>query len=223
MKIIEFDKISSTQDEAEKYVATGEETIVLAREQTGGKGTKGRSFVSKRGGLYFSHLVFYDDFPAKNAHRIIENYSVAVALALKNFGIDARIKWPNDIMVSKKKICGILTRSCIEKEKVLFSVTGIGINVNNEITGEIADIAVSMKQILGYNLVIDDIFRSLTELVKVDHDREIYKKLSCILNERIYFTRHGEDHFGVAKDILPDGSLLLDSGETLTFEEIKII
>ena len=180
MKIIEFDRISSTQDEVEKYIDSGEEVVVRACEQTCGKGTKGRSFLSDRGGLYFSHLKFYENFPAKNAHRIIENYSVAVAVALERFGIEARIKWPNDILVDKKKICGILTRSFIEKEKVLFSVTGIGINVNNFIAAEIADVAVSMKQKLGYNVVIDDFFKTVVELFSVDHDREIYKKLSCV-------------------------------------------
>ena len=223
MKIIEFDSIASTQDEVEKYVSKGEDVIVRAAEQTGGKGTKGRSFVSKRGGLYFSCLKFHSDLPADKAYRIIENVSVAVALALKKFGVDARIKWPNDILVEKKKICGILTRSAIDKGVVSYSVIGVGINVNNEIDTELKDIAVSMKQITGYNVVIDDFFKELVGLLQTEHDESVYKSLSCVIGKRVAVTRGEETFFAVAEDVLSDGGLLLDNGEKLTYGEIKII
>ena len=223
MKIIELKTAVSTQDEVEKYIPFGEDVIVRADEQTGGKGTKGRFFISRKGGLYFSYLRFYGDLTAESAHRIIENVSVSVALALEKFGVKAFVKWPNDIIASNKKICGILSRSSVTDGVITYGVTGIGVNVNNEIDGEIADLAVSMEQILGYKPDIDEFFKTVVELLQKEHDGKLYKDLSCVLGKRISITRNGETFFSVAKDILPDGSLLLESGEKLVFGEIKII
>ena len=223
MKIIELKTVVSTQDEVEKYISLKKDVIVRADEQTGGKGTKGRAFISEKGGLYFSYLKFYDDLPARSAHRIIENASVSVALALRKFNVEAFIKWPNDIVAAGKKICGILTRSFLKGDLVSYSVTGIGVNVNNEIGNDLREIAVSMEQISGYKADIDDFFRTVIDLLQEEHDGKTYKELSCVIGKRISITRGGETFFAVAKDVLEDGSLLLDSGEKLVFEEIKII
>ena len=106
MKTIILKKTSSTNDYVKKYIKGGEDVAVFSYEQTGGKGTKGRSFSSEKGGVYLSVLKFKHALSAANSYRIIADTAVAVVKTLAAFGIDAGIKWPNDVLVDGKKICG---------------------------------------------------------------------------------------------------------------------
>lgn len=223
MKIISLDKTTSTNDEVKKYVESGESVAVSATIQTGGRGTKGRTFISQEGGLYISFLKFYNNLLAKDAHKIVEQTAVAVVKTLLAFGIDAKIKWVNDIYVNGKKICGILTENVFEGNFVKYSVIGIGININNEISDNIKDIAISTKQILCKELDINAVLMSLVFNLEQKQEDGLYVRYSCVLDKRIKVVKpNGEEYFAVAKDILSDGRLLLDSGEKLSAAEIKI-
>ncbi len=223
MKIITLDKTTSTNDEVKKYVEDGQSVAVSATVQTGGRGTKGRTFISQEGGLYVSFLKFYNNLLAKDAHKIVEQTAVAVVKTLRAFGVDARIKWVNDIYVNGKKICGILTENVFEGEFVKYSVIGIGININNEISGDIKDIAISTKQVLGKSLDIKAVLMTLVFNLEQKQEDGPYVRYSCVLGKKIKVVKpNGEEYFAKAKDILPDGRLLLDNGEKLSAAEIKI-
>lgn len=148
-KIKKYAKISSTQEYAEKYRARGENLIVAAARQTAGKGTKGRSFSSEKGGVYLSALTFYEDLAAKDAFLIMAGTCVAVCKTLEEGGLTPKIKWPNDVFVNGKKICGILTENTLAEGKVESSLCGIGLNVENVLPDELDEIATSVLRETG--------------------------------------------------------------------------
>ena len=135
-----FGRISSTQSYAEKMKKYGGNFIVTAKEQTAGKGTKGRTFSSQRGGVYLSALFYYKNFSADKAFLIMATTCAAVCKTLEAGGIEARVKWPNDVYAGGKKICGILTENTFFQNGVC-SVCGIGLNVNNPLPNELNGIA----------------------------------------------------------------------------------
>lgn len=133
MKRIDLKETTSTNEVAKSLRERGENLVVTAFRQTGGKGTKGRSFSSAAGGVYFTRLTFYENFPASDAFLIMASASVAVCRTLEKYGFEAEIKWPNDVYVHGKKICGILIENTFSGNKISCSVVGIGLNVNNEL------------------------------------------------------------------------------------------
>lgn len=223
MKIVFLDKVDSTNDYIKRYIDGREDVAVAAKEQTNGRGTKGRSFSSAVGGLYVTVLRFYDRLFAKDAYRIVADTAVAVVKTLSAFGLDAKIKWPNDIFCSGKKICGISTENSLIGDRVDHSMTGIGVNIYNEIPSDLKDIAISAKQILGRNLDINAVLFTLLYNLEQKQEAGLYARYSCVLGKKItVLKRSGEVFDAVAKDITEDGRLVLDNGEALTSAEIKI-
>ena len=105
MNIENFEILPSTQDYIKEKRALGEDLIVTAKVQAQGKGTKGRTFSSFEGGVYLSKLSFYENFPAKDAFKIMAGAAVAVCETLASFGLKALVKWPNDIFVNRSENC----------------------------------------------------------------------------------------------------------------------
>lgn len=143
-KLYHFDEIPSTNDFAKTLLNKGENALIFADKQTGGRGTKGRLFSSKIGGVYATKLDFYQNFPAKNAFIIMAKAATAVCKTLEDFGLSPCIKWPNDIYVSDKKICGILIENAFEGNQIKYSIVGVGINVVNDLPPELFEIATTM-------------------------------------------------------------------------------
>ena len=145
-----YDSVDSTnnilKDLASKGAPSG--TVVIADHQTGGKGRRGRSFSSPSGvGIYLSYLLK----PEAGFDRISDLTSwtaVAVADAIKKaYGLDTQIKWVNDLLMNRKKICGILTEAMVEGESGFIDtcIIGIGVNVNEDsFPSELTDIATSL-------------------------------------------------------------------------------
>lgn len=147
-RLLWLDSVGSTNDIArELALAGGEEgTIVLAREQTAGRGSKGRSWVSATDlGLYLSMILRPRIAPDKAAVLTL-GAAVAVTETIKDeFNIDADIKWPNDVLIRNRKVCGILVESAIERESVLYAILGIGVNLTQHFFPvEIAESATSL-------------------------------------------------------------------------------
>ena len=124
-KLIYFDKIPSTQDQAYDLIASGSvknRTVIVANTQTSGRGRFKRNWVSRPGNLYASFIYKIDEHNPKIAYSV----GVAVAETLISFGITPQIKWPNDILVDGKKISGILIEYAQN-----FVIIGIGVNIAN--------------------------------------------------------------------------------------------
>ncbi len=152
-EIVYKETTGSTNADVRRMAEDGAENglLVVADAQTSGKGRRGRQWESEKGtNLYFSMLLKPDIAPDKASMiTLVAAYSVAKVIE-KNTGLDAKIKWPNDIVVGKKKVCGILTEMNMERDYIHHIVVGIGINVNEEeFPDEIRDMATSLKKEIG--------------------------------------------------------------------------
>jgi BirA family biotin operon repressor/biotin-[acetyl-CoA-carboxylase] ligase len=163
--IYKYDTLTSTQTEAKRLALSGiQKAIVVAKEQTHGKGRCGRNWESpQEGGLYVSFLIKPTIQPS-NIHLINFVAGLAVASHLKNsFGINAALKWPNDVIIpeehimsngaqafSFKKICGILSEASSSQEEVKFCIVGIGINCKKKtIPTELLSSACALDDYVG--------------------------------------------------------------------------
>jgi BirA family biotin operon repressor/biotin-[acetyl-CoA-carboxylase] ligase len=228
------DALRSTQERARELAHAGARhgTLVVSRVQTGGRGRLGRRWGSPEGGLWMS-LVLRPAFDAALAARITQTASVGVAKALWEIGIEARIKWPNDLLVDGKKICGILAESSAESAPVAakrvapgenvrrldFVILGIGMNANLDP----ADLAVPDREVatiraeLGRDVDLLELLKTILTDLETELDRiedfdavlDDWRALNCTLGNRVRVRRFGETLEGVAVDLNPEGALLL--------------
>ena len=175
MKRIHFEEIDSTNNYAKERRGEREDLIITAKRQTGGRGTKGRSFVSKEGGVYLTSLRFYDNFPAKDAFKIMAGTAVAVCETLRFYGLNPVIKWANDVFVNGKKICGILIENTLSGGNISSSVVGVGLNVNTFFEGELESIATSMCLESGKNFSVEEVAERLIEELSKERSMEEYR------------------------------------------------
>ena len=224
MKIIELEVTESTNDEVKKYWDLGEDIAVFARRQTGGRGTKGRSFSSPEGGIYISFIKHYRGLKAEKAYEVTEDISLSVALTLRAFGVKAEIKWPNDVYVGKKKICGMLTQNEIKNGYVEKTLCGVGINVNNDLPIELDGIATSLKKELGREVDLKSVLFTLVYNLEKFQNVELYPSFSCVAGKKVkVFEPQKEAYEEKVDEILPDGRLKLANGKILSVAEIKLL
>lgn len=154
-EIILKDKTSSTNIDASFLAQQGKEALIIAKEQTNGKGRFDRTFISEEGGLYFSVIVKTNKNPID-----IANYPIRVGQVVKKsidrlYDVDCEIKEPNDVLLEKKKICGILMEA-IPHDDNLFVIIGVGLNIENELPASLPD-AASLKQLTKKEIKIENI------------------------------------------------------------------
>lgn len=128
----------------------GHGTVVLAEKQTAGRGRRGRSWNSPPGeNLYFS-LMLCPEFPVKKAAMLTIVMALSVAEAVRKEGLEAMIKWPNDVVADRKKVCGILTELYLKEDDSFYVIVGTGINVNQKrFPAEIKKTATSLAEQKG--------------------------------------------------------------------------
>lgn len=150
-----YETVESTQLLAHQAASQGaaEGTLVIAEMQTGGKGRLGRSWYSPRHAGIWMSLVLRPDIPLSRAPQITLLTAVAMVKTIKQeTGLDADIKWPNDILLNGKKVCGILTELQAEADRINYLIVGIGVNVNTPVEAfpaELRTIATSLRQESG--------------------------------------------------------------------------
>src|SRR4030042_185854 len=145
--IIYYHSLPSTMEEARKAGWHGAEegTVVIAEEQTAGRGRRQRMWISPQGGIALSIILRPS---VQHLPQMIMLASLAVTAAIEAVtGLKAGIKWPNDVLIGRKKVCGILIENQLRGGNLEFTVVGIGINANVDISSypEIADIATSLS------------------------------------------------------------------------------
>ena len=230
-EIISYKKVDSTNDVAYELAEKGmkEGTVILAEEQGRGKGRHGRTWASPpKNGVYLS-CVLRPKMAPNEIPRITLLAAVAVAKSIRRLtGLNAMIKWPNDILINNKKVCGILTEIKAEQDSVDFIILGIGVNVNAKPSG-LPKGASSLKEELSVGRAHEAVSR--VELVKniledLEKDYILLKKegfkpiieewkhLSAMLGSRIRIVLQNRSFEGQAHNIDDDGSLVvrLDSG-----------
>lgn len=129
--IIYFDNIDSTnikaKELAQKNIKDG--SIIIAEQQALGSGRFNRKWISPRGGLWFT-LVLRPTIPPTEAPKITQIAAASIYKTLMDFNINTTIKWPNDILLNDKKLCGILAEMKCDMDRVHYLVLGIGMNIN---------------------------------------------------------------------------------------------
>ena len=221
MKTISVESIDSTNTYLKNLKKPKEDTLIIAKKQTGGRGTKGRSFICEEGGVYLS-LLKLNPCKAEESFSIMMNSAVAVVKTLSAFDIKAKIKWPNDIIVNGKKICGILIENVFEGDDVVRSIVGIGLNVNNPLASEIKDIAISTKEVLQKELSVATVIATLVFNLYQQTTFEEYKKLLLYLGEEVTIITQKSTYKALIDDILPNGNIKTSQGEILSSAEITI-
>ncbi len=172
---IALEEVASTNDYAKEKRREGENLIVTAKRQTGGRGTKGRSFSSNEGGAFISRLTFYRDKQAKTAFSIMVGAAVAVCKTVEFYGLQPVVKWPNDVLVNGKKICGILIENTLSGERIASSVVGIGLNVNNPLPAELTGIATTLRG-EGVRVDVEEVVDRLLFALEKEYTVEEYRK-----------------------------------------------
>jgi len=201
--------------------SNAEGTVVIAETQTGGKGRLGRKWISPKGNLYFS-IILRPAIPTHKAPLITMAGAVAVASAIRSVcGVDAGIKWPNDILISGKKVCGLLTEMSAEQDRIRHIVLGIGIDVNmrpDELPPDIRALTTTLSEAKGSTVNRTVLLRQL--LRDMDHwyrqflvqDADVlaeWKKLNVTFGRRITVSGTGELLEGIAQGIDEDGRLIV--------------
>lgn len=161
--VYRFDEIDSTNDYAKTLRNQGKDCVIIAKRQTGGRGTKGRSFSSMEGGVYMTKLTFHQQLPTARAFEIMASTATAVCKTLRAFGVTPKIKWPNDIYAGDKKICGILIENTFSGANVACSVVGIGINIYNTLPEELKEIATSVLEQTGKRYSVETVTEHLLD------------------------------------------------------------
>jgi BirA family biotin operon repressor/biotin-[acetyl-CoA-carboxylase] ligase len=153
-----YDTVTSTNDIAHQMAreGAGEGTVIFAEQQSNGRGKMGRRWVSPKGEGRLASIILRPDIPFLDAHEWTIMAGVGVAKAIRDtFGLTAMIKWPNDILINGKKVCGILTEASGQgMERVEYLIIGIGINVHSDIAS-LPEGATSIKAELGPEVTAD--------------------------------------------------------------------
>lgn len=225
-KVLFFKKITSTNLYAKQLVKDyiQEGTIVVADVQTHGLGRKNRFWHSPAGGLWFS-VVLYPHIPTDKGMLITMASSVSVAQAFKEItGLNPEVKWPNDLLLNGKKVCGILTEIDADINKINYIIVGIGINVNNDIDEELKEIAISLKQEVGSKISRVKLLRSILQHLDSNYNKLIFGEFesirdawlsySSIIGRKIQVEDEKNVTKGVVIDIDDGGYIILktDSG-----------
>lgn len=224
-KIEVFSSIDSTNNYAIQKALNGapEGLLVVAGQQEGGKGRKGRSFYSpNETGVYFSILLRPDSLAPDNVGSITTMAAVAVCEAIEKIS-DKKpgIKWVNDVFVENKKVCGILTEASYDTEGKYWEyvVLGIGINVYYPAGGfpkEIKDIAgaVFQEQVYeGKNRIVAETIKSFWNYYKDSQNKEFvesYKKRNIAIGRKVTVISGNGEKNAVAKDIDEECRLIVE-------------
>ena len=229
-EILYFDSIDSTNTKAQELAEKGypSGTLVVADKQIAGKGRRGRNWESPSGCGIFMTLMLKPDINPNNASMLTLVSALAVAKALADItGKDAKIKWPNDIVIDGRKVCGILTEMSAQFDYINNIVIGIGINVNNSsFPEEISATASSLRLLSGGKKyrraeIIEKIMEYFEKNYSIFLETE---DLSALVNEydamlvnmkrQVKVLDPKEPFEGTAMGITKTGELIVDTWES---------
>ena len=218
-KIIYFPILDSTMEAARREALWGAEagTVIIAEQQSGGRGRLQRKWISPRGGLALSIILRpnIDHLPY-----MIMISSLAVVNSIQAItSLNPQIKWPNDILINEKKICGILIENDLRQNSLHHAIIGIGINVNMHISDypEIASFATSLSDQLGREISKLDLLRQV--LIEMERLYQLLSQKEYILaqwkdnlitlGQSIEINMGNKIYKGIAESVSKEGNLLL--------------
>ncbi len=225
-EVISFIQTSSTNDVAMELAAKGakEGTIIVAENQTRGRGRREKKWLCPMGTSILASIILHPQIEIKKAGILTLLSAVSVARAIHNLtNLQAFIKWPNDVVINNKKVCGILAETRLDKDKINFIVIGMGINVNihkSQMPKEIEEIATSLSIELGNDIsrvyLLQEVLRQLEEryirLKNGEFEKLIdeWRTLSNTLGSSVEVSMQDRIFRGHVLDIDEDGVLVLE-------------
>lgn len=230
IKVLE--SVGSTNDYLKELGSKGapEGTVAVAREQTAGKGRLGRSWQAKKDECVALSVLLRPDLTPAEISSVTPLAGLAVCKAINDFCLlDSRIKWPNDVIVGKKKLVGILTEMSAELDRVDYAVVGIGINVENtvfppEIAHKATSILLETGRHIDKNKLAAKVINNLEEMLTENRYRLTgsvvgeYRKLCATIGRQVTFTRGKRNVSGMAVSVNNSGELevMLSNGTIAT-------
>jgi len=222
--ILYFRELPSTNDMAKALALRGvrEGTVVVARTQSKGRGRQNRKWISPEGGLWLSVLLRPKTNP-KHVPMLTFLVSVAVAKTLsRSFQLKSEIKWPNDVLINMKKVCGILTETRTKRETLYFAIVGIGINANfavDVLPAHLRDSSTTLQEELKREVeretLLRDLLREIESCYKVfakgqfSHILDEWRGLATFLGSKVEVKSHREKVEGQAVNIDSYGALIV--------------
>lgn len=221
-----FKETESTNTIAMEIANMVEEgTVVIAESQTRGRGRMGRKWLSPEGGIWLS-IILKPRIKPWHVSRITILTGVSVAKTIRSYALDARIKWPNDILINEKKVCGILTELEAEIDQVEYCVVGIGIDANVDIEvfpEETRENSTSLRKELGKHINRGEFVQRLLEEIEKEYMKlqrsefpsilDEWRAMSATIGEWVKITTSSRTIYGEAIGVDNDGALILETGE----------
>ncbi len=223
--VVSFDEIDSTNSYALKNISTlKDKTIVFAKKQTNGRGRFNRVWISDDKENIYTSIVLKPRFrtitgsPLQN---LTQYMSLVICKTLESYGTTPTIKWPNDVLISQKKISGILAETSIEENKLHGIVLGVGINLNftSQDLMQIDQKATSLNLEINKNINRDIFFKKLLDTFFLEYDtfltngfeyiKSSYIERCSFLRQEILIKNLQQEIRGIATKINDDGSLSL--------------
>jgi BirA family biotin operon repressor/biotin-[acetyl-CoA-carboxylase] ligase len=217
-RVFYYNKTESTNNLAKELARTGlsEGVVVIASEQTGGRGRLDRTWESPEGGIFLS-IVLRPQTDMSNITKLTLLSGLAVVKAIRLlYNLDVLLKWPNDIFIEGKKLGGILTEVEGETERVNFIVVGIGINANSSVNVDVP--TTSLKNEIRKDVHLTNLIQKILEQMEalyLDYSSdsskflEEYKQYSNMLGKEVKVVQPRKTIMGKAVDIDGDGALIL--------------
>src|SRR5215208_1084170 len=209
--------------------------VIIAGQQKSGRGRQNRKWLSPKGGIWLS-VVLRPSMPASNITLLPFAAALAVCDAIKKTTqLDAKLRWPNDVTISGKKVAGILIDSSVEAERINYAVIGIGVNAN--VDSSIISLhlersikVTSLRNELGHETSLLGLTKEILERLEyyyteLEHSTphtiiEKWKKSSDILGQKVELMQSNRTIQGIAADVKDDGSLLV---KVDNYEDINVV
>jgi BirA family biotin operon repressor/biotin-[acetyl-CoA-carboxylase] ligase len=223
--------LPSTNDRAKELAEAGavHGEVVIAESQTAGRGRRGRTWSSPSGRNLYMSVVLRPQLPPQRAPELTLVASIAACDACRQAGVEASIKWPNDILVDGRKVAGILTELSADPDAVHWVVLGIGVNLNaaeadfpEEIRDAATSLAIERGQPVPRALFAAALISILEQWIDTHASegfapiREAWRSRSCTLGWEVRVDADGGEVVGVAEDVDETGALLVRTATGLT-------
>lgn len=230
--IFVFETINSTNTFSKELAKNGakHKTLVIANQQTMGRGRLGRDFFSPPDtGLYMSIILCPELLRNSDPSALTIIAGVAVCRVLETIcDKNPKIKWVNDIFLEGKKVCGILAEAGTDSNRLDYVIVGIGLNISTQsFPGELNKIAGSINQVINRSFVAAEIIKAFNQAIEIcnsDQLIEEYKSYSMVLGKKISFTINDKTYEGIATDINIEGNLIvcLENGDIITLKSGEV-
>ena len=225
--IIELSSVDSTNNyliDLSQNISLVEGTVVVAKEQTAGKGQRNNRWSSEAGKSLCISILLKPKLDVSQQFLFNKFIALSLCQALNNYSLKTKIKWPNDILIDSKKVAGILVENSIRGSKIEKSVVGIGVNINNNISQ--LPSATSLADCLNTIPSVSELLELICK--KIEKNYFLLKQKPLMINELYHqnlfqkggvqkFSKNGESFDGIINSVNENGQLLVEVNGRLEF------